>query len=167
MEFSYKISEAEYLSAQRPKFKGRGGAILKTILFWVVVLALLMIVFTVFQFKPGHSSGVSGMSAFVLQAYLIILLLQPILLRRQYRKDPSMQQGQFTVEITPESISIRNTVGLSSQSGWNVFRFWYEVTGVIVLITRTGTKQLLSLAGLSDAQRSELRSILATALPKK
>jgi hypothetical protein len=31
----------------------------------------------------------------------------------------------------------------------------------------TGAYLVLSIAGLSDAQRSELRGILATALPKK
>lgn len=87
-------------------------------------------------------------------------------MRRKYRKDP-MMQGQFTVEITSESISGRNTAGNSWKNEWNTYASWVEGKSVIVLIYHTGLYFILNLAGLSDAQRGELRGILATALPKK
>jgi hypothetical protein len=90
-----------------------------------------------------------------------------MILRRRFRKDPLMQ-GQFTVNITPESISIENATGTSSQSKWDDFFVWYEAEGVIVLVSRSKTSSILiGLAGLSEAQRDELRGILTAALPKK
>jgi hypothetical protein len=89
-----------------------------------------------------------------------------MILRRRFRKDPLMQ-GQFTVNITPESISIDNAIGTSSQSKWNAYRAWYEAEGVIVLVSRSWAGFLIGLAGLSEAQRDELRGILTAALPKK
>jgi hypothetical protein len=98
---------------------------------------------------------------------LFISISQPMILRRQYRRDPLML-GQFTVNITPESISTQNTAGTSIQYAWNRCVFWYEVKDVVVLLFRRPyTRFLISLAGLSEAQRNELRGILAASLPKK
>ncbi len=90
----------------------------------------------------------------------------PMRLRRMYRKDPSMQ-GKFTVNITSTSISTQNAAGTSSQCGWNIYDYWREGKGVIVLVFHSGAYFILSLAGLTEPQRSELRGILTSALPKK
>jgi hypothetical protein len=86
-------------------------------------------------------------------------------LRRQYRKDPAMQ-GQFTINITPESISTHNTAGSSSNTGWNIYDYWREGKGMILIVCQSGVAVPISLAGLSEAQQNELRGILAAALPK-
>lgn len=78
-----------------------------------------------------------------------------------------MMQGEFTVNIEPGSIAVRNTAGTLFQAGWNVFERLGERKDVIVLFLRSGEVTILSLAGLSDYQRNELRSILTAALPKK
>ena len=87
-------------------------------------------------------------------------------LRRIYRKDPLMQ-GQFTVNLSPESISIQNTAGTSAKTGWNIYKGWREGKGIIVLLLHPGTAFAMSLAGLSEPERSELRGVLNSALPKK
>lgn len=92
--------------------------------------------------------------------------LLPTRMRRLYRKDPSMQ-GQFTVNIAGDSISMENTVGTSSVAGWNVYEYWREGKDVIILGFHSGTYIILGLTELSEAQRAELRGILAAALPKK
>jgi hypothetical protein len=76
-------------------------------------------------------------------------------------------RGQFTVTLTPESISIQNSTGTSSGSDWKSYIGWYEAKGVMVLFSRPATRLLISLAGLSDAQKDELRGILAAAIPRK
>jgi hypothetical protein len=86
--------------------------------------------------------------------------------RRLYRKDPLMR-GQFAVSITPASIAIKNTAGTSSQSGWDIYDFWREGRSVIILVMHSSAYFILSLAELSEAQRGELRGILAAALPKR
>jgi hypothetical protein len=96
----------------------------------------------------------------------MLLKLRPTTVRGLYRKDPVMQ-GQFTVNVTPEFLSAENTAGTCWKARWNIFAAWREGKDVIVLMYFTGAYFVLSIAGLSDAQRSELRGILATALPKK
>jgi hypothetical protein len=71
------------------------------------------------------------------------------------------------VNITPELISTQNTAGTSSKTGWNIYDYWHEGKGIILLVYHSGAYFLLSLASLSDAQRDELRAILAAAIPKK
>ena len=90
----------------------------------------------------------------------------PMRLRRLYRKDPRMQ-GEFTVSITPEFVSADNTAGTTSKCSWNVYDYWCEGKGVIVLAFHSGSYFILSLAGLAEAQQGELRSILKAALRKK
>jgi hypothetical protein len=87
-------------------------------------------------------------------------------LRRRYRKNPTTQ-GQYSVNITPESISIENNAGSSSKVGWNLCDSWLEGKELLLLKYRSGAFFPMNLAGLSDAQRDELRGILTAALPKK
>ncbi len=87
-------------------------------------------------------------------------------LRRLYRKDPLMQ-GQFTVNLSQESISIQNTAGSFSKTGWNLYDYWREGKNLIMLVFHTGAFFLISTADLSDAQRDELRSILTVGFQKK
>jgi len=185
MEFSYRISETDYLNAERP-LKISKSSIVKTIMFWLIILACLMVLITWLQHSPQRAPVVQpptvhrvepsrnawdyieGFGPLLLAVGLWALtsVLGPKLLRRRYKKDPAMQ-GQFTVTLTPESISIQNTAGISTRSGWDSYFGWYEAKGVMVLFSRPATRFLVSLAGLSDAQQNELRGILTAALPKK
>ena len=76
-------------------------------------------------------------------------------------------RGKFKVNITQDSISTENTAGTTSECSWNVYDYWCEGKGVIVLMFRSGTYSVLSLAGLSELRRGELREILRAALPKR
>ncbi len=189
MEFSYRISEAEYLNAAKLMLKGsvRFQSIKKSIMFWVAILAFLMFAISVFQFYRNQPSSTERKTVEAVPAehplshlvenvvpavliagawFFLMFRLQPMLLRRRYRKDPSMQ-GLFTVNITPESISTENTAGASGRAGWNIYDYWREGKDIILLVFHSGAYLLVSLAGLSDAQQDELRGILTAALPKK
>ncbi len=187
MEFSYRISEADYLEAFNPKFKGRMKSVVKTILFWIIVLVCLMVLITWLQHSPQRASVVQppaihrvgpnhiawdyieGFGPLLLAVVTLVLLpvLTPKLQRRRYRKDPAMQ-GQFTVSITRESISVQNSAGTFHRSGWEPYRVWYETKGVMVLFSRPAAHSMVvNLAGLSESQQNELRSILTAALPRK
>ena len=188
MEFSYRISEAEYLRAARLKSK-RTSSYIKAILFWLVIIAFLVLVLTAIQ----HFTQLSGVTRqpavqpvgahrttsqyfmdfspllVIVAVWILMSKVQPMILRPRYRKDPSVQ-GQFTVNITPESISIENTAGTSYQSKWNAYRAWHEADGVIVVVARPRFKARsipIGLADLSEAQRDELRGILTASLPKR
>jgi hypothetical protein len=193
MEFSYILSEKEYLRAVKLACKAASRSIIKMVLFWVFVLVCLMLLFAVYQ-KNKQRQGLSdqpdvtqpavgdsehtgstthdllwNVGPFILLGGVWIvswLWLQPMRLRRIYRKDPFMQ-GRSTVDITPESISIRNTAGTSSQTGWNVYDSWREGKDLIILVHHSRVCSVLSLTELPESQRDELRAILTTALPKK
>ncbi len=188
MEISYRISEAEYLMAVKLWRKGAiRSSRIKSILFWVFIIVCLMLVFGIFQKShqqptiPEQPAGeivgsgnivggiISNVAPLILFAGVWVFLIfkwMPMLQRRRYRKDPAMQ-GQFTVNITSESISTQNTAGTSSKTGWNIYDYWREGKDIILLVFHSGAYFLISLASLSEPQRDELRGLLATALPKK
>jgi hypothetical protein len=97
---------------------------------------------------------------------LIVTALVPMRLKYLYRKDPRMH-ARFTVDITPNFIFTHNSAGTTSKSGWNVYQYWCEGKSVIVLMFRSGSYSILSLAGLSELQRGELRGILSASLKKR
>lgn len=188
MEFSYRISEAEYQAAWKLRNEPtRQRAALKTILFWVFILICLTLLWSIAQ-RGSHQTGTGPVvtmpaahaahvsAATILRNVLPFLVLLgvwlamarsvPSRLRLMYRKDPAMQ-GEFTVNVTPQSISTRNTAGASTESGWNIYEYWRERNNLIVLDMVSGTYFTLNLAGLSEPKRAELRGILAQALPKK
>jgi hypothetical protein len=192
MEFSYKLSEAEFLCANKLRNKGNPVFVIfkvirGLILFWICVFVCFILVWVLVQrgasspavaLQPttGHVGAghllmaltiIFGPFALILGAVIFLLVgLEPMLARRSYRKDPSMQ-GQFTVNITPDSIHMQNTGGTSSNSAWNLYSYWRERKGVIILMFHSGAYSIVSLAGLSEPQRDELRSILSAALPKR
>jgi hypothetical protein len=62
---------------------------------------------------------------------------------------------------------IRDAYGASSQASPDGYKSWIESNGLFVLQLRSGGNVIVSLAGLSDVQRGELRSLLTATLPKK
>jgi len=185
MEFSYRISELEYLRAARLRL--RTGRVGKSILFWVVILACLIVAEGFFQKSRQQSTSTQQEAAEsvptevtrskvienVVPAMIFVGMMAffvfrgiPMQVRREYRKDPAMQ-GQITVNITPESICTESTAGTFSKTGWNIYDYWREGKGLIMLVFHSGLYIPISLAGLSEPQRDELRGILTAALPKK
>jgi hypothetical protein len=186
MEFSYRIDEVEYRQALKLRRKSAFAKLSKFtlvhILFWVIVLLLLMLLWIIVQHTTPHppvihhaASATAPLKLLPLIWPLCLILavgvflmfgLRPSRASRMLRQDPSML-GEFTVTIKPDSISIQNTAGSSSQSSWNLFDYWREGKGILVLAYKTGAYSPLSLANLSEPERAELRTILGSVLPKK
>lgn len=193
MEFSYKVSEADFRQAWRLERKASSRSSLKTAAFWVSIMICLLMLYKAIQPNRQQSPVSSHLSVsqtsvnepasqgttlsdslervgpFLVLAgvwILIVTALVPMRLRFLYRRDPRMK-GQFTVNITPDSISTENTAGTSSRSAWNVYDYWCEGKDVIVLMFHSGAYSILSLGGLSSPQRDELRSILTAGLARR
>ena len=184
MEFSYWVSEAEYARAWKAARSGSYRLIRFLtwfILFWLSLFLVLILLWVFAYYTSPHllaqyqpsSIAATGTMGKVLPFLLVLCVwifvlsgFTPKRIRHKYRKDPSMQ-GQFTVSITPDSISTSNTAGTSSQSGWKTYKGWSEGKDVIVLLSHSGTYVILSLAGLTEPQRQELLGIVSGALPKK
>jgi hypothetical protein len=189
MEFSYRISEAEYLCASKLRpLRGATSWVLKVvtgiILFWICVFVGLILLWALVQRSSAiphqpptnHVGAGKFLKAALLNIGPFILIpgsgiyllfgLEPMLKRREYRKDARMQ-GIFTATIGQHSILIRDASGTSSQAGENSYEWWHESKRLIVLRLRSGAHTIVSLAGLSDAQRAELRNLLAANLPKR
>lgn len=193
MEFSFKVSEPEFRQAWKLERKASSRSTLKSALFWILIMLGLFLLYRLIQ--PG--SRVPGMSdqraatravlaesvsnedsvrttlarvgPFLVIAGICFLIVGGMILlrlRHLYRKDPRMQ-GDFTVDISRDGIVTKNTVGTTSKSSWNVYDSWCEGRGIIVLLFHSGSYSVLSLAGLAEPQRNELRGILAGALEKR
>ena len=193
MEFSFTVSDAEFRRAWRLVRKASSRSSVKTAAFWILIMTGMMLLYRYVQ--PGnHQSAASyhlafSRSSFVAAAnrvaslstfservgpflvlagvwILVVGGLVPLRLHYMYRKDPRML-GQFSVNITRDSITTETSMGTLSKSSWNVYDYWSEEKGVIVLMFHSGAYSIVSLAGLSEAQRDELRAILSAALPKR
>lgn len=198
MEFTYRISEADYLAAAKLRRGAvRTKSVGKTVVFWVFILICLMVLWAVIQRSKNQSTTSSPVPAqtasdssdsasaprranpanvslynfgpFVLIVAIWGFLLYqqgPSRIRKLYRRDPQMQ-GEILVKITPESFWSSNSAGSTSQQGWNIYKRWIESGNLILLVMRSQSYVILNVAGLSEMQRAELRSILSTALPRK
>ena len=193
MEFSFTVSHAEFGRAWRLVRKASSRPSVKTAAFWIFIMTCMMLLYRYVQ-PSNHQSASSyhlevSRSSFVAAAnrvaslstvseragpflvlagvwILVVGGLVPLRLHYMYRKDPRML-GQFSVNITRDSITTETTVGTLAKSSWNVYDYWSEEKGVIILMFHSGAYSIVSLAGLSEPQRDELRAILSAALPKR
>jgi hypothetical protein len=196
MQFTYRVSEADYQRAWKLRLRGGRSKTVKVVMFWVFILVCLMVLWTVVtkandrnaessspvtqqssdegpapppSKKPTALSLLEDVGPFVLIGgiwFFMLFQMRPRAMRRQYLNDPAMQ-GTFTVDVTPTELAVENTAGVSSRMGWNLYDFWRESKGVIVLVNKSGTYFIISEAGLLELQQNELREILSSALQKK
>jgi hypothetical protein len=194
MEFSYKVTESEYLNALKLRISAGRSRVVKTVVFWVFVLICLMLLLSIVQktsridnmaresstaqtddaqTEPAATQSTSHLTTNValfagvwIVVFTLLRLAPGRRARRLYRDDPQMQ-GQFKVNVNSQSISTENSAGSSSTCAWNIYDYWREGRDVIILVFRSGTYFILGLSGLSETQRAELRGILTAALPRK
>ena len=186
MEISYRISEKQYQRIRAVQnLSITRSATLKTILFWVFILVCLILLWSVVQHAapvppptthtqpvPHASHGNGGWTEAwpFFAAMLAVAVLSwkggRASTRRLYQSDP-MMQGEFSVNITPQSISMRNSAGATAQWSWNLFDHWSECGDLILLAQRSGTSLPVSMAGLQDLEKIELRAILGQVLAKR
>jgi hypothetical protein len=146
MEFSYEISEQDYVRGCKLARRSSKGALAKTIIFWLVVIAALMLLFSVVRRSSLSSAArdsqveiesepepapvntstalqnfglrVAPLAGVALIWAFLMLYWVPSLQRRQYRKDTNVH-GVITVGIDSEAFSFRSSAGTSLRSGWD------------------------------------------------
>ena len=186
MEFSYKLSEADYLLAskivvKRPKRAWARaqsyvslGCLL--VIVWGALLTGMMLEWSdagggsLAEAPIGHlvlSSIIPSLILFWFSLWLPRLVMRwPRLMsgREHFRTDPACQ-AETTAIITSESAKFRSDNG-NSESAWDCFSTWGERNGVLVLVTRAGGRKILKISGLSAVEKEDLHAILHVALPK-
>lgn len=174
MEFSYKISEAEYFQAwkvwneRRTEYRLVGCLIY----LWIFVLVCFVLFWGLVSLFARPSSARIHWAVFLpfiaIAGCLVFAFvgIVPMRVRHSYRKDHAMQR-QFTASVTPGSIIVHNANGISTQAGGDIYEYWINAKDLIVLGLRSGAYSIVSLAGLTEPQRGELRGILTSTLPKK
>jgi hypothetical protein len=195
MEFSYKVSEDEYMRASKIGIKrprgpwARGVSYLyPATLFFAVwgsfLLGMIMerndlVGVTAGDLHEGHAfrsmspapfwsaSLIPALGIFcLLLICLRILFRVPMLrVRREQFRRNPGCQVETTVNVTPSSIAFRSATG-SSESRWECYSTWAERDGVLVLVTHAGIRQILRIAGLSEPERAEFRGILSASIAK-
>jgi hypothetical protein len=197
VEFSYKISEAEYIQAAALRMKTPRVKSFKAVMFWIFILVCLVLLWRVVEKNENHmrdqTSAAQSETAdlgtsdarvvepsktrallvnvgpfFVLIAVWLFLLYR--LMPKGLKRayrSDPMMQGEFTVKITPDSFESANTSGSSTRTAWNNYQYWREGKNVIILVNFAGTYFILGLANLAELQRTELRGILGAVLPQR
>jgi hypothetical protein len=193
MEFSYKLTESEYLSACKIPVKRPGrnwtrissyvyNAILLLTVWGAVVLGMLLEswdlvginaadvphLHTPAAILPASIVPALGYFALVLMAFRLLRPTRWLAARRRrehFRADPQCQ-AETRVTVTVEGVSFHSATG-SSQSIWSTYSTWAERGGVLLLVTHAGVRKILCISKLTDPQRAELRGLLAAVLPQK
>jgi hypothetical protein len=188
MEFSYRITQDQYLRAKRLVIGPSIWPWLRRRLlvgFALVFCAAVLISIVLHNSPPMNSQqdtrpaqeavqlngwaatipwilciAVFGISVFSLVAS------GPLRDRRTFKNDPLMH-GEITVNLTSELISTHNTAGATSQFAWSAFERWLERKDMVLLVMRSRGYIILGVSSLTDVQRAELRGILSIALPRK
>jgi hypothetical protein len=181
MEFTYKISEEDYVNAYILQARNRSSALVKDISFWVLIAVCLLLLFGVTE-RLIQSPADAEDSAPIVMSSVVLNILPAVIaaalfiffrfffpkmrIRRMYRNDPALQ-SEITLNVTADSIACHTSAGSTSQSAWSIYKCWREGKDVLTIAYHSGVYFVVSLAGLSEPQRAELRSILTAALPKK
>ncbi|WP_165667810.1 YcxB family protein [Metapseudomonas otitidis] len=126
----YRISEQDYLRSSRlgGRLRTRHRNLLLAGVFVLVAMAL-------YSLKVGDRATayplVAGIGGGGLVALALRLLVQPMLMRRQYRRYALMQQEQ-RVGFAPEGLHFQSAVG-EAVVHWANFHGWRENEAFLVL----------------------------------
>jgi hypothetical protein len=178
MEITCKVTEADFLAAWRLACgRGKLHQLACLISYWFLLFFFLFGLSAAVHANstdgpdvgagPNITSNPLGLALLAaLWVFIVIGYYVSRRMRSLYRKNPAMQ-GQVTFDIAPHQLSVESTAGFSSRSEWHIVECWREGGGIIVLVYFSKAYHIVSLAGLAEAQRQELRAILTAALPKR
>jgi hypothetical protein len=180
MEFTTKITEQDFLDAYRLRCNSLVfiQRIATFILYLLTAFCGTLIVYAIIRVSPRPEDREVVNSLFVILldvlpleiltfVYVLFLkLYTPYRVRRLYRKDPS-QHGENVVQLGPEGLSEKSSIGSNVHFPWAACAQWRESRRVVVLMLQSGLYFIFPKACLSAEQIGELRSILAASLPRK
>ena len=189
MEFTYKLTEADYVKAARIRAKSlnarRPWSKFLSRLYLVLSFAILWLCFSAGRILEwldltGDKLGnlavgnllLSSILPTAILSLLIILLVRAVTylprrrLRREQYRNSAACQVETRVRVSPQSIAFQSETG-SSESNWKNYATWNMRDGILVLTNHGGVRHILKIAGLDPAQHSELMGILSDALPQK
>ena len=194
MEFTYKISEQDYLLAASIVVKPpKWGAPLWTRYALPIWLLGFMILATAVGIYSGSESAglphAGSLGARIVQPLLeaIVpaslltwlysitghLFLKVVRKKREralhlanYRANPACQH-ESTVTLTSEIVRFQCGPNCFTQSPWSGYLEWIEKGNILLLITTGRQRRILQVGSLSNTERQELREILSSALSPK
>jgi len=194
MKFSYTISEEQFLAGAKLYSRSFNRTVRK-ISFWVFIIVCLISLGSILwrankvPAEPANSQSLSepqtidetavnekpsASQAFVAGTlpYLAFVFVWGVFVykifgarRKIYRENPAMQ-GLFTVEATHDGIDMSSTAGFTYGSRWSLYKNWLEKDDLVMLLQRSRAFVLVNLAGLTESEKEEFRSIIGSVLPK-
>jgi hypothetical protein len=188
MEFSYRLTEEDYMKASKIKVKyatGRPWARFLSRFYLVLFLITMWLTFASGRILEwldvtGDKLGklaigsllISSILPTLILSFLVIVLYRALLFwprmqqrREQYGSNAGCQV-ETTVTLSPLSIAFRSEMG-QSESRLKNYAAWSSRNGILVLATQAGVRQIVKIGGLPPAQQSELLKLLTDALPQK
>jgi hypothetical protein len=183
MEFTYNLTEQEFVRAAKLYRKSAAGSVIRKTAFWAfIILCLLLLFASVMKDATAPRGTVPQEHATVSLSVIALqvgplLLVAPVLffvifvwprmrLRSMYRKTQALQ-GEISVRATSEAFSIQTSTGSASTVRWSDIKTWSEREDILLLIYPTKVYQTVSLKELSEQEKTQFRQLLTTALPPK
>ena len=173
MEFSYRLSGQDFREAQRVFSSYTLRRDRNKIVLWTCILlgllALRGFLLDGRWFSLGHGPFVPMLAVAIIVGLVSLIVAGQRKARKNLKNflESPTSKREFAINLTPEGLTIADNAGTSLMDPWSSYEFWIEGSNVIVLVLRSGLQSYISVSTASKEQRSELRAILAQALPKR
>ncbi|WP_109485938.1 hypothetical protein [Occallatibacter savannae] len=188
MEFTYTLTEDDYLKAAAIKLARPTGHPWSRILSVTYIVLLYLSVgvivatgrilewFDLTGDKLGNLPIGDLLASSIMPTAILPLGILILFRAVTYLPNRRLRREQFrscigctattTAVFSLESVAFRSEAGFS-QSAWKCFARWKSQEGLLVIANHAGTRHIVKVAGLDQAQLTELMEILAAALPQR
>jgi hypothetical protein len=178
VKFTTRITEADFVAANRLILKSWHRTTSSAIAYTFAAVFWLFLVCAAIseRIHPGElflGQNPSEFQRLLFPGAILILLwilafrvYPPLATRRRFRQARTLH-GEILNEVTAEGLWQKTDGGSYGFSRWKDFSYWRESERIIIVVYPTNVFCLLPTSGLSPDESSELRGILAAALPQK
>ena len=178
MKFTTRVTEADFVAAYRLKCRSLHRRIASGIAYtWAAVFWTFLVGAAISEHNhPNELFLGEDASAFahvllpgailILVWILVFRVYPPFATRRKFRQSTTLQ-GEIINEVSAEGLWQKTSSGSYGFSKWQDLKYWRESDEIIVVVYPSDVFCILPKASLSSDEQTELRDILAKALPQK
>jgi len=177
MGFSFRISEAEYVLSATSHVKGHTSSKVGLCIYFILSAMCLHLLIMLTYSQITSTERLPLRLALALYLPFIGLIVVPALwhivwvprrFARNYRKSQVLQ-SEMRVAFSTRGFSRDADFGEPVRTGWERYRYWREFHDIILLVESSNDWEFtpISMKGLQDWQRENLRELMSGILPKK
>jgi hypothetical protein len=187
MEFTYRISEEDYVAARKLREKGSKKRSIASVVtqLWLLTLYIFLILqassLDVAPQGAGEPARMYSIWGHIVQGTLLLAFLALAFvscriiflhvfrsrsIRRKYAREYRMH-SDIVIRITPQDYWIHYTFGQVNSSGWNVFKCWEQDADLLLLYYPSNLFVIVKMTELNGEERAQLLGIVGGVLKNR